>query len=270
MDNADGTVGIPTFAYMLTPCVRAGGKAALPCPLVSEDAVERALVVTAHPDDVDFAAAGTVATWTDASIDVSYCVVTDGDAGGFDDAVSRSAMVGIRRAEQEAAAKVVGVSELSFLGHPDGRLVASLELRRDLARVIRRVRPERVVCPSPDRNWQNIHASHPDHLAAGEATLCAVFPDARNPFAHPELLAEGLEPHTAREVWMWAAPAANRFVDVTGVVDRKMAALRCHASQLPDADATCRHLEGWMAFLARQGGLGEDRLAEAFHVVDTR
>jgi len=153
--------------------------------------ITRALVVVAHPDDVDFGAAGTVATWTDAGIAVTYCIATDGDAGGFDPDVPRAQIPAIRRAEQEAAAKAVGVSDVVFLGYPDGRLQASIELRRDIARVIRRVRPQRVLCSSPERNRQRIHPSHPDHLAAGEAALCAVYPDARNSFAHPELAVEG-------------------------------------------------------------------------------
>ncbi|MDP9069786.1 MAG: PIG-L family deacetylase [Actinomycetota bacterium] len=235
----------------------------------SDHAVERALVVSAHPDDVDFGAAGTVATWTDAGTAVSYCLVTDGDAGGFDATVPRPQMAAIRRGEQEAAAKVVGVDDVIFLGYPDGRLVVTLELRRDLARVIRRVRPQRVLCPSPDRNWQSIHASHPDHLAAGEAAVSAVFPDARNPFAHPELLEEGLQPHAVAEVWMMAPPSANRFVDVTDAFERKMAALRCHTSQLPDPEAMCRWVRAWLEATASQAGLPEGRLAEAFHVVDT-
>src|SRR5215208_802856 len=128
--------------------------------------VARILVVTAHPDDVDFGMGGTVATWTDAGIHVAYCVVTDGDAGGFDPDVPRSEIPAIRRAEQEAAAKVVRVDTVHWLGYPDGRLVPSIELRRDLARVIRIERPDRVVCQSPERNWDRLGASHPDHLAA--------------------------------------------------------------------------------------------------------
>ena len=167
--------------------------------------VKTILVVTAHPDDVDFGAAGSVATWTDKGIDVRYCVVTDGDAGGFDPAVPRSEIPRIRREEQTKAAKTVGVTELHFLGYPDGRLESSLELRRDISRVIRQVRPERMLCPSPERNLTRIYASHPDHLAAGEAAVCAVYPDARNPWAHPELLQdEGLEPHTVPELWLMA------------------------------------------------------------------
>ena len=145
--------------------------------------VERILVVTAHPDDVDFGSAGSVATWTDKGIEVAYCIVTDGDAGGFDPEVPRREIAGIRQREQTEAAKEVGVAELHFLGHPDGALYPTLEVRRDISRVIRQVRPQRVVCPSPDRQLERIYASHPDHLAAGEAAICAVYPDARNPFA---------------------------------------------------------------------------------------
>jgi LmbE family N-acetylglucosaminyl deacetylase len=237
--------------------------------VISDEAVERVLVVCAHPDDVDFAAAGTVATWTDAGIAVSYCMVTDGDAGGFDAAVSRSAMRGIRRAEQQAAAAAVGVQDVIFLGYPDGRLVTSLELRRDLTRVIRTIRPQRVLTSSPERNWQSIHASHPDHLAVGEAVLCAVFPDARNPFAHPELLGEGLEPHAVSEVWLMAGTAASRFVDVTDAFERKVAALRSHASQLRDPDAITAMVRSWVEATAERGGLAQGRLAEVFQVVDT-
>src|SRR5437763_16256080 len=111
--------------------------------MLDDDEVQRALVVVAHPDDVDVGAAGTVATWTAAGIEVSYCIVTDGDAGGFDPNVPRAEIPGIRRAEQAAAAKVVGVNDLTFLGYPDGRLLASLAARRDLAREVSRVPPAR-------------------------------------------------------------------------------------------------------------------------------
>ncbi len=157
------------------------------------------LLVTAHPDDVDFGSAGSVAAFTAAGLEVTYCIVTNGDAGGSDREMSRSEVAALRQDEQRAAAAVVGVSDVRFLGHPDGRVQATLELRRDISRVIRQVRPERVITQSPERNLDFIYASHPDHLAAGEAAVCAVYPDARNPFAHPELL-EGEEPRAA---WTW-------------------------------------------------------------------
>ena len=237
----------------------------------SNDAVERVLVITAHPDDVDFGAAGSVAVWTDAGVDVTYCIVTDGAAGGSDRSLSRAEMADIRRAEQTAAAKVVGVRDLVFVGYPDGRLEPTLELRRDLSRVIRQTRPQRVITQSPDRNYQRIYASHPDHLAAGEAALCAVYPDARNPFAHPELLEEeGLEPWSVDELWLMAANEPTQFVDVTETFDRKLEALRCHVSQHPDPDRLESLLRGWQSAMARMAGWPEGRLAEGFAGVETR
>jgi LmbE family N-acetylglucosaminyl deacetylase len=233
--------------------------------------VSRVLVVTAHPDDVDFGVAGSVATWRASGIEVAYCVVTDGDAGGFDRSVSRLAMRDVRRREQLAAAEIVGVTDVTFLGYPDGRLMPTLELRRDISRVIRRFRPDRVVGQSPERNWQRIYASHPDHLAAGEATVCAVYPDARNEFAHPELLAEGYEPHAVAELWVMAGPTRGTYVDVTDCFDKKLDALRCHVSQEVDRDGGLEErIRGWLTANAREAGLPEGRLAEAFLRVDTR
>jgi LmbE family N-acetylglucosaminyl deacetylase len=232
--------------------------------------VERVLVITAHPDDVDFGVAGSVATWTDAGIQVTYCLATSGEAGGSDQSISRAEMAELRQAEQTAAAKVVGVEDLVFLGHPDGRLQPTLELRRDVSRVIRQVRPQRVITQSPDRNYERIYASHPDHLAAGEAALCAVYPDARNPFAHPELLEdEGLEPWSVAETWLMAAGTPNRFVDVTDTFDRKMDALRSHASQHSDWDPIAQMIRGWLTATAKLAGFPDGRLAEGFFGLET-
>jgi LmbE family N-acetylglucosaminyl deacetylase len=230
---------------------------------------QRILVVAAHPDDIDFGVAGTVATWTDAGIEVGYCIATDGDAGGFDPSVSREAMARIRRDEQRRAADVVGVSEVIFLGYPDGRIEPGIELRRDLARVIRQVRPDRMVAPSPDRNWQRIQASHPDHLAVGEATVRAIYPDARNPFAHPELVDAGWEPWVVPELWLMATPEPDVFVDITDVVERKIKALLCHESQLPDPGSLEERIRGWGVAVAGVAGLPEGRLAEGFKRVAT-
>jgi LmbE family N-acetylglucosaminyl deacetylase len=234
------------------------------------ETVDRILIVSAHPDDVDFGAAGSIATWTDAGIEVSYCMVTDGDAGGSDESMSRADMARLRRAEQTAAAAVVGVHDLHWLGYPDGRLTPTIELRRDITRVIRQARPQRVVLQSPERWYQRIFASHPDHLAAGEAALCAVYPDSRNPFAHPELLdVERLEPHTVREAWIMAHPDADTVVDITDGFERKIAALRCHESQVGQRDDLGTMLREWASSIARQHGLPEGRLAEVFRVIPT-
>lgn len=238
--------------------------------MLANSEVERALVVTAHPDDVDFGAGATIATWTDAGIDVTYCVITDGDAGGFDPNVPRSEIPGIRRAEQITAAANCGVTDVRFLGYRDGELTVSHDLRRDISRVIRQVRPQRVLIQSPERNWQRIYSSHPDHLAAGEAAIQAVYPDARNPFAHPTLLQdEDLEDWAVPEVWVMAAKDPNHFVDVTDVLDRKLAALRAHESQTAHRDDLEAMIRGWLAMNAKSAGLAEGRLAEAFMVVST-
>jgi LmbE family N-acetylglucosaminyl deacetylase len=233
------------------------------------DGVERILVVTAHPDDVDFGAAGSVAVWTHAGVEVAYCIATDGDAGGSDRSVSRTEMAVVRREEQREAARVVGVSDVTFLGFPDGRLTPGLDLRQAIAGVIRRFRPDRVVAQSPERNWSRIYASHPDHLAAGEAAICAVYPDARNPFAFPALLEEGLEPHSVAELWVMTTERADRVVDATEFFDLKLAALRSHRSQVGDGEHLGELLRTWMSGTALAAGLPEGRLAEAFHVVDT-
>jgi len=232
--------------------------------------IERILVVTAHPDDVDFGSAGSIARWTDAGIEVAYCICTSGEAGGFDDTVPRTTMAEIREAEQRAAAKVVGVSDVTFLGYPDGRLESTIALRRDISRVIRRVRPQRVVGQSPERSFQRIYASHPDHLAAGEATMAAVYPDARNQFAHPELLEEGFEQWAVNQMYLATAAVPDIFVDITDTFDRKIEALRCHVSQHPDPEGLDARIRGWNTLNAEQGGLPAGRLAETYLRVDTQ
>ncbi len=195
--------------------------------------------------------------------------MTNGDAGGSDRDISRAEMAALRQDEQRAAAAAVGVSDVRFLGHPDGMVQATLELRRDISRVIRQVRPQRVITQSPERNWEIIFASHPDHMAVGEAAVCAVYPDARNPFAHPELLeTEGLEPWTVNELWIMGPGASSNAitVDTTATVERKVAALMCHKSQLPDPDSVAERVRSWGRASAEAAGLPEGRSAETFSV----
>lgn len=233
------------------------------------DDVKRVLGVFAHPDDVDFGAGGTVARWVAEGINVAYVLVTRGDAGGFDD-TPRHTMPALREAEQRAAAAALGVTEIEFLdGYTDGSLTPSIDLRRDITRAIRRFRPDRILTTAPLRRWERIAGpSHPDHLAVGEATTCAIYPDARNPFAHQELTREDLEPWVVREVWFMGGPSPDHVVDVTGTFPAKLAALRRHTSQVShfDLDAT---LQERMRTTAREAGLGETRLAEAFTVLRT-
>ncbi len=232
--------------------------------------IERILAVMAHPDDVDFGAGGTVRAWTDAGVEVVYCLITNGDAGGFDPAVPRSEIPGIRQAEQRAAGAALGVTDVRFLGYRDGELAVSHELRRDISRVIRQVRPDRMLIQSPERNWQRVQASHPDHLAAGEASIQAVYPDARNPFAHPTLLNdEGLADWAVPEVWMIGTPTPDQWIDVTDTFDAKLEALRAHESQTAHMTELPDMIRGWLTMQAQAAGLAEGRLAEAFMVVRT-
>ena len=238
--------------------------------MLSDSEVQRILVIAAHPDDVDFGAAGTVARWTDAGIEVVYCIVTDGDAGGHDESVPRAEIAPLRRKEQTAAAACVGVHDLRFLGYPDGRVEATLALRRDLARVIRQVRPDRVVASSPERDYLRIGRSHPDHRAVGSATLDAVYPDARNPFAFPALLAEeGLEAWTVPSVWIMGTASPDHYVDVTATFARKIAALTSHASQISDPAQLADRLHEWGTLTAEAAGLPAGSLAEAFQIIQT-
>ncbi|HEV2088812.1 MAG TPA: PIG-L deacetylase family protein [Cryptosporangiaceae bacterium] len=231
--------------------------------------VERVLVVTAHPDDVDFGAGGTVASWTKAGIQVEYCIATSGDAGGFDD-TPRERMAGLREAEQRAAAEALGVTEVTFLHHPDGLVYVTTDLRRDITRQIRRFRPDRVLTQSPLRNWARLGPSHPDHVRLGEAAYDAVYPDARNPFAHPALLErEGLAAWTVREVWFMGGPDADHAVDITDTFDAKLAALRAHRTQTAQMTDLESMVRGWLTMNAQTAGLPDGCLAEMFTVIRT-
>lgn len=224
----------------------------------------------AHPDDVDYGAAGTIAHWVRQERSVAYCVVTDGDAGHSDPTVDRAKLAPTRRREQREAARVIGVEDVRFLGMPDGLVEPGPTLRRDITRVIRQVRPHLVLTHSPERNYIRIKASHPDHRAVGAATLDAVYPDARNPYAFPELqLKEGLDAWTVSEVWLRGGPVADRFVDVTDTFEAKMAAIRAHRSQGGAEPGFDEVMRGRLAALAVDAGLPEGRLCEVFQVVNT-
>lgn len=234
-----------------------------------DDSIQRALVVVAHPDDVDFGSAGTVAYLSDRGVDVAYCLVTSGDAGGDESTISREERVAIREAEQTAAAKVVGVTNLTFLRWPDGRVEPTLTLRREIARCIRAHRPDLVITQNPERSYERVRMSHPDHMAAGEATLRAVYPDARNPHAFPELVSDGFAPHVVKQVWLAGAPA-TMVVDITTTFERKIAALAKHVSQVGDRPELGDFVRRRSRELAKAAGMKKGRLAESYRVVDTQ
>ncbi len=234
-----------------------------------DQAIERALVVVAHPDDADFGAAGTTAGWVDAGVAVTLLVCTRGEQGGFDD-TERHRMPVIREHEQRAASAEVGVTDVRFLdGYSDGWLEPTWDLQRDIVRVLRDVRPQRVLTQSPERWYERLGASHPDHLAAGEATIRAIYPASENRFAWPELLDEGLRPWHVGELWMAAHPQMEHGVDITDRFDRKVAALRAHASQTAHlGDGLETRMRQWGAATAEGLGMPSGRLAEAFRVID--
>lgn len=238
--------------------------------MLSVDEIDRALVITAHPDDVDFGGAGTIASLTDRGAKVTYCIVTDGQAGGFDDSIPRPKMASIRREEQTNAARAVGVTDLVFLGWMDGAVESGLGLRHDLSRVIREWRPQVVLTQSPALNLRRIYASHPDHLAVAQSAIAAVYPDARNPYAFTDLLADGLEPWSVDEIWVMGHPEPDEFVDITSQIDRKIAALLCHESQHRDPSGMVERVREWNSETAQVAGFGVNRFAEAFTVVETR
>jgi LmbE family N-acetylglucosaminyl deacetylase len=235
---------------------------------IHDSEVERILVVTAHPDDLDFGAGGTIAQWTSKGIEVSYCICTNGDQGGVDHSISREEMKAIRRKEQRDAGAVLGVSDIHFLDYRDGWLIPTIELRKDIVRVIRKVRPQRMLIQSPERNWNRLGASHPDHLAAGEAAIQAIYPDAGNPFAFEDLLHdEHLEPWEIKEVWVMMAEGNDHHVDITDTFDLKMKALAAHASQIAHVDGFEARIREWGSKNGESVGLTDGRLAETFKIV---
>jgi LmbE family N-acetylglucosaminyl deacetylase len=171
--------------------------------------------------------------------------------------------------EQTMAASKVGVERLIFLRHADGTVQATLGLRRELSRVIRQVRPDRVIAPSPLRNLDSIYASHPDHLATGDAAVAAVYPDARNPFAFTELLDEGLEPYTVPDLWLMSSSEITVAVDITESFDAKINALLSHESQITDPVHTSSMIRQWNRSIAKKAGLKKPRVAEGFRRVNT-
>ncbi|GAC1319680.1 MAG: PIG-L family deacetylase [Chloroflexota bacterium] len=199
--------------------------------------IERAMVVFAHPDDAEFGTAGTAALLAQEGKHVVYVVVTDGSKGSADPQVSADMLATTRQQEQRRAADILGVKEICFLNFEDGMLEPTLTVRKAIAGAIRRYKPDVVIAQNPVRDLTvTVFAQHPDHLAAGEATLAAVYPTARDHMSFPELLAEGLEPHAAREVWIVGTSSPNHFVDITTTLETKISALQSHRSQVDGRD----------------------------------
>ena len=224
-----------------------------------------AMIVSPHADDAEFGAAGTVARWTRESKKVVYVICTNGNKGTDDRNMTPEALADIREAEQREAAKILGVDEVVFLRYPDQGLEDSSEFRKDLVREIRRYKPEVVVTTDPYRRY----VWHRDHRITGQVVLDAVFPFARNHLAYPDLLEEGLEPHTVKEMLFWGAEDINYRSDISDTFDLKLTALSCHKSQVDQPDSP--DWKEWLRRMNQKMAEGESfELAEAFHRVEIR
>jgi len=229
----------------------------------STAAPKRVLVIVAHPDDIEFGAAGSIARWTDAGAEIVYCIITDGAAGSNDPATDVKELARRRQTEQCSAAETVGVREVRFLGYADGTLQPTLDLRRDLTRMIREFKPDRVICQDPTTVFmESDYINHPDHRAAGEAAIYSVFPSAETRPIFPELLAEGREPHHVTELYLTLTTQPNTFVDISETIDRKIKALLCHESQVGEKEGLM--VREWNA---ETGKLVERAFAERFRVM---
>jgi LmbE family N-acetylglucosaminyl deacetylase len=204
-----------------------------------EEPFRRGMVIMAHPDDAEWGCSGTVAKWCDEGWDVVYVLCTDGSKGSSDPEMTGKKLIKIREREQRDAGNVLGLKDVVFLGYPDAYLEPTLELRKDIAREIRRHKPDVVIVGSPSRDTESgYYVGHPDHYAAGEAALSAIFPAARDRLTFPDLLDEGLEPHKVREVWVsGGGDNSDQFVDVEAYIDTAVKALKAHKSQVDQEHA---------------------------------
>jgi LmbE family N-acetylglucosaminyl deacetylase len=221
------------------------------------------MVIMAHPDDAEFGVAGTIAQWTQEGKTLVYVLCTSGEKGTTDPKVKPEELARIREKEQGDAARVLGVREVVFLRYPDQGLEDTPQFRKEIVRIIRKYGPRTVVTSDPYRRY----IWHRDHRIVGQVVLDAVYPYARDHLAYPDLIEEGFHPHKVRELFFWGAENANYRKDITGTIDRKLAALRCHKSQVKELQVP--DLEAWIRDHSREMADGENfELAEAFHRIE--
>ncbi len=221
------------------------------------------MILAAHPDDAEFGAAGTVARWVNEGREVVYVICTNGDKGSGDRSLTPEKISAMRKKEQRAAADTLGVREVVFLDYPDQGLEDTPEFRKQIVRLIRTFRPKTLVTSDPYRRY----LWHRDHRIAGQVAMDAVFPYARDHLAYPDLLEEGLEPHKVEEILFWAADDINFRSDISAAYDRKIAALRCHKSQMKAFNSADPF--DWLKNRCRDMAQGESyELAEGFHRVE--
>jgi len=216
---------------------------------------QRAMFIFAHPDDIEFSCAGTAAKWAKAGSEVTYVLITDGNVGSHDVEYDREKLAQTRRREQDAAAKIAGVSRVVYLGYHDGLLEPTLELRRDLVKLIRQYKPNAVVSGDPRAFFpSDDYINHPDHRAAAIASIEAVFPACEMRLLYPEFEAEGITPHKVNHVYVSFGPDADVYVDITDTIATKIEALRQHTSQFGDWDPS-EIVSNWAKETGKQVGL---------------
>jgi len=227
------------------------------------------LGIAAHPDDLDFGASGTMASYAKAGAEVHYLILTDGSKGSSDLKMSPIELVKLREDEQKAAVDIIGGKSVQFLGYPDGGLEVTLDLKKQISKVIRTIKPDLVITMDPSMLYSSKRGfiNHPDHRAAGQATLDAVFPLARDHLSFPELFADGYKPHITPSVLLINFDSRNYAVDITDTFETKMSALKAHSSQISNLD----EIRGWMeAMSAESGDEYGYKLAESFIRIDIR
>lgn len=247
--GSSSSAGLTSFARLTSPA-----------ELAAEHEVRTVLAFGAHPDDIDFGAAGSIAAFTEAGVQVTLCLLTAGDAGGFEPGRDGAELARVREAEQRQAAAALGVHEVILLDERDGFVTPTAELVGKIVRIMRQVRPEVVISPHPERAWDRLQKSHPDHLACGEAVVRAAYPSVENPFAYPELAAAELEAFKIRHLLLTTAPQerVNLRLDVSGQESVKLDALRAHFSQHPDADRMQSFVLEQMREIHGAGGFAEE------------
>ena len=225
---------------------------------------ERVMVISPHPDDVDFGCSGTIAKWSRMGMDITYVICTSGDKG-TDRPMPPESIAAIREKEQQVAAKIVGVQEVVFLRLKDGELENNSDFRKVLVRVLRQHRPDVVMSMDPaNLRFENVYVSHADHRAAALAVFDAIYPAARNRNFFPELLEEGLSPHAVKEIYFFGTADPNTWSDIGETIEAKIEALGAHKSQVADFE----DLSAWVR--ERFGQLGKEKgfaYAEAFRQI---
>lgn len=215
------------------------------------------LGIAAHPDDLDFAASGTIAKWVSAGTEAYYLILTNGNKGSADTNADPKALTELRREEQREAARILGLKDVFFCDYDDGTLAVTLDVKRDIARIIRTVRPQAAITMDPSMLYdaERGFINHPDHRAAGQAALDAIYPLARDHLSFPELFQkEGLKPHNVETVFLTNFKEQNFFVDITDTLNMKFEALAAHASQIPDFDNMQERMKNIAATLAQKSG----------------